>query len=349
MTAFSPRSSYRDIRAYDVEPGACEIELADNTSPFGPPPAALRAIAESTTESLARYPSTYSRELRQAIARYVGVAPEEVMVAPGSDEVMSCAFRALADPPARVAVIDPTFVMARVFAITNSQQVTSVPLLDDFDADAAGLLAVDPQLIYLCTPNNPTGTPLRESTITRVIRESRAVVILDEAYAEYAGTNFAGQAPGTDRLLVLRTFSKAFGLAGLRVGYAVGARSLIAELEKARGPFAVTTLSERGALAALNEDLQWVNAGVQRIIVSRDRFISALRDAGYAPLPSQANFVLIPVGDSGEAMRALRARGILVRHFHGLAGVGEAIRISIAEWPVMQRVLAAMKECVPCA
>jgi histidinol-phosphate aminotransferase len=349
MTAFTPRAAYRGIRAYDVDPAAYEIELADNTSPFGAPPAAIRAIAEAAIGSLARYPTTYSRELREAIARYVGVEADEVMVGAGSDEVMSCAFRALADPPARVAVMDPTFVMARVFAITNSQVVTPVPLRPDFDADVAGLVANDPQLVYLCTPNNPTGTPIREETIDRVVNESRAIVLLDEAYAEFAGTNFAGKAPASGRLLVLRTFSKAFGLAGLRVGFAVGARPLIAEMEKARGPYTVTALSERAALAALNEDIPWMRAAVQRVIASRERFIDGLIRAGYRPIPSQANFVLLPVPDSGVAMRALRDRGILVRHFHGLAGVGEALRISIADWPVMDRVLSAVTECVPCA
>jgi histidinol-phosphate aminotransferase len=349
MTAFTPRAVYRGIRAYDIDPTVCEIELADNTSPFGPPPAAVRAIADAANGALARYPTTYSRALREAIGRYVGVAPDEIMVGAGSDEVMSCAFRALADPSARVSMIDPTFVMARVFALTNSQLVTPVPLLPGFDADVAGLVANDPQLIYLCTPNNPTGTPLSGETIRRVVSESRAVVLLDEAYAEFAGTNFAGEAPATERLLVLRTFSKAFGLAGLRVGFAVGARPLIAELEKARGPYSVTALSERAALAALDEDIPWMRAGVQRISASRERFIAALVRAGYKPIPSQANFVLLPVLDSGAAMRALRDRGILVRHFHGLGGVGEALRISIADWPVMERVLAALTECVPCA
>ncbi len=349
MTAFTPRAAYRGIRAYDVDPTRYEIELADNTSPFGPPPAAVRAIAEAVQDSLARYPSTYSRELREAIARYVGVEPDEIMVGAGSDEVMSCAFRALADPPARVSMIDPTFVMARVFALTNSQLVTPVPLRPDFDADVAGLLANDPQLVYLCTPNNPTGTPLTEQTIQRVIDESRAVVLLDEAYAEFAGTNFAGRAPATDRLLVLRTFSKAFGLAGLRVGFAVGGRPLIAELEKARGPYTVTAISERAALAALNEDVPWIQAGVRRVVASRDRFFDGLVGAGYRPIRSQANFVLLPVADSAGAMRTLRDRGILVRHFHGLHGVGEALRISSADWPVMERVLATVTECIPCA
>lgn len=350
MSAFAPRASYESIRAYDVDAGSCEIQLADNTSPFGTPPAALAAIARATTPALSQYPSTYSRPLREAIARYIGVAPEQVMVGAGSDEVMSCAFRALADPPARVAMIEPTFVMARVFAITNSQQVTTVPLREDFDADVEGLLAADPQLVYLCTPNNPTGTPLTRAAIDRILHESRAVVLLDEAYAEYAGTNYAGEAPNHDRLLVLRTFSKAFGMAGFRVGYAVGARPLIAELEKARGPYTVSALSEQAALAAVTEDVPWVRAGVQRVLDARERFMAGLRDAGYAPLPSRANFVLLPVvGDSADAMRALRERGIQVRHFHGLPGVGEAIRISIGEWPVMQRVLATLQERVPCA
>lgn len=348
MSLFSPRESYRGIRAYDVDPAECEIELADNTSPFGAPPSAVSAILESTGPGLARYPSTYSADLRRAIADYIGVAPDEVMVSGGSDEVMSCAFRALVDPPARVSIMDPTFLMARVFAITNSHATTAVSLSADFDADAPALIANDPQIVYLCSPNNPTGTLVSENAIAGVLAGSRAVVMLDEAYAEFAGTNVAARAPSTDRLLVLRTFSKAFGLAGMRIGYAVGARPLIAEMEKARGPFALTSLSERAALAALTHDLPWVKSAVQRIVASRDQFTVALSNAGYSPLVSHANFVLIPTKDSTAAMRALRSRGIQVRHFHGLGSIGDALRVSVADWPVMQRVLSAIQENVPC-
>lgn len=349
MTTFSPRESYRGVRAYDVDPAECEIALSDNTSPFGAPPSAINAIVESAGPGIARYPSTYSGELRKAIASYIGVAPDEVMVGCGSDDVMSCAFRALADPPAKVAIMDPTFLMARVFAITNSHVVTQVALKDDYDADASALVASDPQIVYLCSPNNPTGTLVSDSAISAVLDNSRAVVLLDEAYGEFAGTNVAARAPSTDRLLVFRTFSKAFGLAGMRIGYAVGARALIAELEKARGPFALTTLSERAALAALTHDLPWINSAVQRVVSSRDQFVSALRAAGYSPLTSHANFVLIPTRDSTAAMRALRSHSIQVRHFHGLGAIGDALRISVADWPVMQRVLEVLQENVPCA
>ncbi|MEP7382825.1 MAG: histidinol-phosphate transaminase [Gemmatimonadota bacterium] len=346
-TGWTPRAAYREIRAYDVEPSSCEIELADNTSPFGAPPAALRVLSAAVGDRLARYPSTYSRDLRSAIAAYVGVAPEEVMVGCGSDDVMSCAFRALGNPGDRVAYMDPTFVMARVFAAVNSLTPVPVPLTPAFDADAEALVDARAPITYVCSPNNPTGLPVAPAVLAQVLRGAAGLVFIDEAYAEFAGTNLAGAAPAHGRSLVFRTFSKAFGLAGLRVGFAVGARPLIAELEKARGPFGVTALSEQAALVALTDDLRWVRDGVARIIASRERFIGALRAAGLAPLDSAANFVLIPVRDARGAMRAMRDRGILVRHFSALPGIGDALRISLADWPVMARVLEALVAVVP--
>jgi histidinol-phosphate aminotransferase len=346
-STWTPRPALRDIRAYDAEPTACTVELADNTSPFGAPPAALRAIAEGVGDRLARYPSTYSRTLREGIAEYIGVSPDEVMVGCGSDDVMSCAFRALGEPGDRVAYMDPTFVMARVFAAVNSLVPVPVPLTPGFDADGEALVAAQAPITYVCTPNNPTGLPIAPATLQHVLAQAAGLVFVDEAYAEFAGTNLAREAPAHGRMLVFRTFSKAFGLAGLRVGFAVGARPLIAELEKARGPFVVTALGERAALAAVTEDLGWVREGVARIVASRERFVAALRAAGLAPLPSAANFVLLPVRDSREAMRALRERGILVRHFVGLPGIGDALRISLADWSVMAEVVAALEAVLP--
>lgn len=347
VATWKPRATYRDVRAYDVDPSACELELADNTSPFGAPPAALRVLADAIGGSLARYPSTYSRTLREAIAAYVGVSPDEVMVGCGSDDVMSCAFRALGEPDDRVAYMDPTFVMARVFATVNSLTPVPVPLTRAFNADAEALVAARAPITYLCTPNNPTGLPIAPAALAHVLRQAEGLVFVDEAYAEFAGTNLAREAPAHGQSLVFRTFSKAFGLAGLRIGFAVGARPLIAELEKARGPFAVTALSEQAALAAVTEDVDWVRSGVGRIIDARERFIAALHAAGFSPLESAANFVLLPVSDSRAAMRALRDRGILVRHFTGLTGIGDALRISLAEWPAMERVLATLIDVVP--
>ncbi|MEO6446327.1 MAG: histidinol-phosphate transaminase [Gemmatimonadaceae bacterium] len=340
------RAAYRALRAYDVDPTPCEIELADNTSQFGAPPSALRAIAESVTGGLARYPTTYSRELRERIAQYIGVSPAEIMVGCGSDEVMNCAFRALGNPSDRVAYMDPTFVMARVFAQSNSLEPVAVPIAASMDADADALVATGAPLTYVCSPNNPTGVPVARAVLDRVLRDAAGVVLLDEAYAEYAGTNLAREAPAHGSSLVFRTFSKAFGLAGLRVGFAVGARELVAELEKARGPFTVTSLGERAALAALTHDMTWVRGCVAQVVEERERFILALQGAGFAPLPSAANFVLVPVAEARAVMRALRERGILVRHFVDLPRIGDALRITIGATPVMERVLNELSAVV---
>jgi len=344
---WTPRAAYRGLRAYDVDPTPCEVALADNTSPFGAPPSALRVMADAVGNRLANYPSTYSRALREGIAQYVGVAPDEVMVGCGSDEIMGCAFRALGEPGDRVAYMDPTFVMARVFAATNSLQPVPIPLTARFDADGEALVGAKASITYLCTPNNPTGLPIARATLDHVLSHASGLVFIDEAYAEFAGSNLAADAPAHGSSLVFRTFSKAFGLAGMRIGFAVGARPLIGELEKARGPFTVTALGEQAALAAVTEDLGWVRDGVARVIGARERFTAGLRASGFAPLASAANFVLLPVDDARSAHTALRERGILVRQFVGLPGIGDALRISIADWPVMERVLGAINELLP--
>ncbi|MBK8247087.1 MAG: histidinol-phosphate aminotransferase family protein [Gemmatimonadetes bacterium] len=345
---FTPRAEYRELRAYDAEPAAVAVNLADNTPAHGMSPGvveALRALAGGDGLDLTRYPTTYSRPLREAIARYVGVAPEEIMVGAGSDEVLSCTFRALASPGQRLAYMHPTFVMTPVFARTNSVVPVAVPLTPSHDVDADALLAQNAELTYLCTPNNPTGVPIAREVVERVVRETRGLVMVDEAYAEFAGTNWAGSAPGSDGLLVYRTFSKAFGLAGARVGFVVGARQLIAELEKARGPYTVSALSERLALAALERDVAWIQARVAETVEMRDEFAAQLREDGFAPLPSAANFVLVPVREAAAAHVTLRARGILVRAFAGLPGIGDALRITIGSRATMASVREGLQAC----
>jgi histidinol-phosphate aminotransferase len=347
VTRVPLRDAYRAIRSYDTDAKRYPLELADNTSPFGPSPSVRAALERASQADLTRYPSTYSRSLRASIAAYIGVAADEVMVGAGSDEVLSCTFRALGDPGAVVAHMHPTFVMARVFAETNSLRPVAVGLTPAGDADADALLATGAVMMYLCTPNNPTGGAIGEATLARVVHDARGLVIVDEAYAEYAGTNLAARAPATDGMLVLRTFSKAFGLAGARVGYAVGSRTLIAELEKARGPYTVSALSEWLAQTALDNDVAWVLERASEVRETREWFAAALGAAGHPCLPSAANFVLVPVPDAAAAQRALADREILVRSFASLPGVGDALRISMARRDDMSRVLACMREVLP--
>jgi histidinol-phosphate/aromatic aminotransferase/cobyric acid decarboxylase-like protein len=147
-----------------------------------------------------------------------------------------------------------------------------------------------------------------------------------------------------DRLLVIRTMSKAFGLAGLRIGYAIGQPSLVMEVEKSRGPYKLNAMAEQTALAALQHDMPWVNEHVALAVTLRERLAEALRTRGFAPLASHANFVCVPVADCVNVGLALRERGVAVRPFPGLPHIGDTLRISVGPWPLLERFLAAFDE-----
>jgi histidinol-phosphate/aromatic aminotransferase/cobyric acid decarboxylase-like protein len=180
-------------------------------------------------------------------------------------------------------------------------------------------------------------------------------VLLDEAYAEFAPECHTGLVARSERLIVARTFSKAFGLAGLRLGFGVGSRTLTEVVERARGPYKVGALAERAALAALGDDadgLPWVREHATLSIANRERLVSALRQMGLIVLPSAANFVLVPTRRTVELFHALRSRGVLVRSFTGLpedveplaSSGGAALRISIGPWDMMQTLLTALAD-----
>jgi len=340
------RASYRALGLYDPLREPCEVDLSDNTNLFGVPPSAGRALAELAGPAVTRYPAVYARELKRALADYAGVAPEAVVTGCGSDDVLDSAIRAFSEPGDTIAFADPTFAMLPVFARMNGLVARTVPFRADGDVDADALLATGARVTYLCSPNNPTGAACSAATIARVVDGAAGVVIVDEAYIEFAAphASLAALAPRRANLLVARTLSKAFGLAGLRVGYAVGAPPLVADVEKSRGPYKVSGPAERAAIAALESDRAWVGAHVAEVVANRARFATALRDAGRTVAPSDANFVLVRVADAAAAAAAMRARGVAVRPFPGLTGVGDAVRITIGPWPMMERALAALTE-----
>jgi histidinol-phosphate aminotransferase len=323
------------------------IDLSDNTNLRGAPPAALRAAASAGAEVYSRYPSHYANELKRALADWLGVRTDEIVTGCGSDDVLDSALRAFAEPGDRLAYPSPTFAMVPYLAHMNGLEPRHVPLLGKargFDIDAEALVAERARVTYLCSPNNPTGTLVSAQSLELVLREAAGLVVLDEAYVEYATESHVRRARDDGRLLVVRTLSKAFGMAGLRIGYAVGAPDLVQAVEKSRGPYKVSALAERMAVAALDEDRAWIADGVANVLAARDRFVAFLRDLGLDPLPSAANFVCVPVANAREKAAALRERGVAVRPFAGLDGIGDALRISVGPWPIMEGALPALSE-----
>jgi histidinol dehydrogenase len=383
------RAAYREIELYEPGRQPVELDLSDNTNLLGPPPAALAALAAVTPDEVSRYPTVFADRLKQALAERHGVAPENVATGAGSDDVIDSAVRAFCEAGDVVAYPWPTFGVVPTFARMNAARPVAVPLGAGFAPDAGALLATGARVTYLCSPNNPTGNLFPPGAVARLAAEAAGVVLLDEAYADFAGGAEAGAAAAeadpaaapdyprlaaaSERLVVLRTFSKVFGLAGLRVGYAIGPAALIREIEKSRGPYKVGRAAEAAALAALAERA-WLGDAVALLRRNRSRLAAALAALGFRVFPSDANFLLVqvragagahslsdatagepahaaagapPQGTAPDALRfaaALRDRGIGVRAFPALPAAGECVRITIGPWPAMERLLDAVRD-----
>ena len=343
------RAAYREVSLYSVDSAPCAVDLSDNTNLWGSPPAARRVLRELADEALTRYPTAYASELKDALAEYAGVDPACIGTGCGSDDILDSAIRAFAEPGDRIAFCAPTFAMVPIFARLNGVEPVAIPMTSSWDIDPDALARADARIIYVCSPNNPTGTVASRGAIERLVASAPGVVLLDEAYAEFFGTSLLDLARTSERVLVVRTMSKAFGLAGLRIGYAVGSPSLIAEVEKSRGPYKVSTVAERAAVVALVHDRTWVAERVGDARTSRDRLATSLRALGLAPLPSQANFVFVPIADAPAVARRMRERGVAVRAFQRLPIVGDALRITAGPDPMMEQALDALAEALPCA
>jgi histidinol-phosphate aminotransferase len=356
------RAECRELSLYASASSECVVDLSDNTNLWGMPPAALRALRDAPPTVFSRYPSAYSEPLQEDILRYLGmqgVAGLRVVAGCGSDDVIDSTMRAFGMPGDRIVFAAPTFSMVPVFARLNGLTVVPIPFNADFEIDADRLVDCDAKITYLCSPNNPTATALSRATVEYVAANARGIVLLDEAYAEFAPESFVDLVGRYERLVVVRTFSKAFGLAGLRVGYGVGSETLMELIERARGPYKVNAMAERAVLAALNETpdgLPWVRAHVTLAVEVRERFTDALGHLGLAPFPSAANFVLVPTPRASALAGGLADRGVLVRSLSGLPrevpsfadSEGAALRIGVGPWEQMQMLLAALEEVLAC-
>jgi histidinol-phosphate aminotransferase len=324
--AYTPasRAAYRAIQPYDPGRLPCDVDLTDNTNLFAPSPSVRKMLSSLLAATVTRYPMVYASELKRALAELHGVDPANITTGCGSDDIIDSSLRAFCEPGSRVAYPDPTFGMVPVFGRMNALEPVAVPLGPEFELDAGELLALNAAAIYLCRPNNPTGTLFERAAVARVCREARGLVLLDEAYAAFAGEDMVQTSLESGRTLVLRTFSKAYGLAGLRLGYAIGPAELIAEVEKSRGPYKVNGVAEAAALAALAGDGDWVRQRIADVQANRERLAQALRARGARVWPSAANFVLLSVPGAATVWNLeLRQRGVAVRPFAGLAAAGE--------------------------
>lgn len=310
------------------------IKLASNESSYGPLPSVLEAVADSAN-LLNRYPDHRGEALRAAISEKQGVASDEVTIGCGSVGLLQQAFLAYVDPGDEVVYPWRSFEVHPVFSAIAEANPVTVPLKEQaFDLGAVEAAVTDrTKLVILSTPNNPTGTVCSTDDLLQLLDalSDDVVVIIDEAYLEFV-TDESVRNPITEILprhnnaVVFRTFSKAYGLANLRVGYAVGHADVIGAIDKVALPFLVNGLAQAAVLASLEPTAETeLNERVAEVIQERTRVAEALGLAGWPVTPSQANFLWLPVGDKASSLfQHLESKGIVTRPFEN-----EGVRVTV--------------------
>lgn len=325
------------------------IKMASNELPFGPLPSVAGAISGGI-EHLGLYADHRASELRATIAASVGLDTEQVTVGAGSAGILQQLLLSYVGVGDQVAMCWPSFEAYPLFAALVEAEEVRVPLVDEtFDLPAlAAAINGDTKLVFITNPNNPTGTVVSTAEISAFLETvpTSCLVVLDEAYAEFV-TNPA-VADSTQlladhsNLVITRTFSKAHGLAGLRVGYALATPEVIGMIDRTLVPFAVNELAQRAARASIAAADE-MEERVRTIVAERERVVAELRQRGWTTPDPQGNFVWLPVGtDAGPLGIALEQRGVVTRAF---AGVG--VRVTIASTPWNDRFLEALTAARP--
>ena len=305
------------------------IKLDGNENVYGPSPRVAEALAGLDGYHL--YPDPDQRALRRALAGYAGVDISHIIAGAGSDELIDLILRLTLEPGDEVINCTPTFGMYAMSTRVCGGNVVEVPRDEAYGVDVPAVLrAVGPRTkaVFVASPNNPTGTPTPTEDIVRLL-DSGVLVVVDEAYYEFSGTTLAGLVPEHENLVVLRTFSKWAGLAGLRVGYGLMAPELVARLFIIKPPYNINVAAEAAVLESL-QDLDHLCNTVRSIVEERDRMRERLSGIDYlTPLPSEANFILCHVrGDAQKLQTELRRRGIYVRYFD-VPRLKNSVRISV--------------------
>ncbi len=320
------------------------IKLDGNENPYGPSPKALEALARYPYYHI--YPDPEQREAREALARFLGVGEELIVAGSGSDELMDLVLRAFLSPGEGVINCPPTFGMYPFLTTVCGGRVIEVQRREDFSLDVPAIEAAakEAKVIFIASPNNPSGNVIGQEELEAVLATG-LVVVLDEAYVEFAGESLADQVPRHGNLLLLRTFSKWAGLAGLRVGYGVFPAAVAKALMKIKQPYNLNAAAQTALLASL-ADVELLQQRVRTLVAERERLIGALDGIAFLrPLPSRANFVLCRVtrGDAQEVWERLRERGILVRYFDS-PSLRDCLRISVGLPEHTQALVGALEE-----
>jgi len=319
------------------------IKLNTNENPYPPSPKVLKVLAEITAEQLRRYPDPQGNAFRQAAAEVNGVQPDNIMCCNGGDELLSMAIRAFCDENRPVAYPIPTYSLYPVLANIQNCKAIEIPFDGEFNLPAK-LSATAAALTIVCNPNAPTGTFISVGELASLAYELTGVLLIDEAYVDFAEANCTSLVKDLDNVIILRSMSKGYALAGLRFGYAIAQTELIAGLMKVKDSYNVDAVAIALATAAI-KDQQYFKENVEKIKENRKELAEQLRLLNFEVPNSSTNFVLAKSknGKAGEIYDKLVQRNIYVRYFD-LPGVDDKLRITVGTKEQNQKLLSALKD-----
>jgi len=322
------------------------IKLNTNENPYPPSPRVFEAICQVTGERLRKYPDPVFRRLREKIGNIYGIKPEQVFVGNGSDEVLSLLVRTFVDPGEKVLFTYPTYVLYETLALLNAVAHESVELDDQFDLPEQ-VFGRSGKLFFIANPNSPTGKPVTREVVRRLCDSFKGLIIADEAYADFSDHSSASILATCPNLVILRTFSKSFSLASIRVGFALAHEEIVADLMKTKDSYNVNLLSQIAAEAAL-DDIEYMRENVRRIVRTRERLSDSMRKLGFTIYPSGTNFVLAkyPKGSARPLYEELKKRKILVRYF-AIRRLEDCLRITVGTDAEIDALLKELKNILP--
>ncbi|HON92720.1 MAG TPA: histidinol-phosphate transaminase [Sedimentisphaerales bacterium] len=321
------------------------VKLNTNENPYPPSPAVMKALVEMRPEQFRRYPDPMATSFREAAAEIHGVSPDNILCCNGGDELLAMAIRAICDERRALAYPVPTYTLYPVLAKLHDCPILEIPFDGEFNLPAK-LASTGAALTIVCNPNAPTGSLIRVEELASLASELKGVLLIDEAYADFAAWNCVPLIKDFPNVIILRTLSKGYSLAGLRFGYAIADKGLIDGLAKVKDSYNVDAVAIALATAAIR-DRAYFQANVEKIKQDRRTLTEQLRAIGFSVPESHSNFVFAQTknGSAAPIHEELSRRNIFVRYWNQ-PGISDKLRISVGTQEQNERLIAALKEIV---
>jgi histidinol-phosphate aminotransferase len=342
------RKNIDEMQAYEPGeqplPGTKVIKLNTNENPYPPSPKAIEAMKKLDGEMLRRYPDPLSTHAREAAAQIYDVPAEYIMAVNGSDEILAYIARACVEPGRKMAYPVPTYLLYPVLGRMQDCDCVEVPYNDDFSIPVGKLIEADGAVTIICSPNNPDGNTASLKDLRALAENLAGLLVVDEAYCDFAAGNAMELVKEFSNVMVLRTLSKGYSLAGLRLGFGIAHPDILKGIFKVKDSYNVSAMAIRiGAAAMLDQD--YLKETVALVVRGRAKLAEDLAALGFKIWPSQSNFLFVrpPGGDAENVFQSLRKRGILVRHF-SRPGIKDKMRIAVGTPEEMDALIAALKD-----